>query len=618
MIPSSDYNGAMLLRAWHWFLQPIHPGECDEAQAREIRFFRIIGLVLALTYPAWYFVNQATVLDFKEPLWPRLAIGGLGFFGAWLTRLSPLFERHSRPLFYAIALLIGAHMVFLAHDNGYQLSYTTDALSTCMLVEFCMPSLLGAIVFPLFIMAAAGMLGLATGQGEAWFFFVLMSQTMAVAFVIVASRLRNLSEITRATRAFKQAKLAAESANEAKSRFLAVMSHEIRSPMSNIVGLVELMEQEKMSESQKANLADIHTSAEMLLGLVRDLLDLSRIEAGRVELERLPFSLHDLMRKSLTLVTSQATSKGLHLRYVTRGLPDPLWVTGDPLRLQQVIYNLLTNALKFTEQGWITVVAEGQATDRKQTRVRLSVRDTGMGIPAGKLSSIFDSFVQAEESTARRFGGSGLGLAIARELVSLMGGRLEVMSREGNGSEFFFEITLPRSEAKANALTTPAGAGAKSTGDGSGSNAGFEPGEGLRVLVVDDNAVNLKVAAAMLHRLGCQVVTARDGEEGVRIWFEQKPFDLIFMDCQMPNLDGYLATGRIRGLEASTPGGGRVPIIAITANAMQGEKERCLEAGMDDYLSKPVQIARMRAVLQQWSPSSKNPAEARSGEGALA
>jgi two-component system, sensor histidine kinase len=608
----------MLLRAWHWFLRPIDPDRCDDAQTREIRFFRIIGLVLALTYPAWYFVNRASVAAFDEPLWPRVAIGCLGFFGAWLTRLVPVFERQSRPMFYAIALMIGAHMVYLAQDNAYQLSYTTDAISTCMLVEFCMPSLFGAIAFPLFIMASTGLLAMATGQSEAWFFFVLMSQTMVVAFIIVASRLRNLSEINQATRAFKQAKLAAESANEAKSRFLAVMSHEIRTPMNSILGLVELMEQEQLPENQKANLADIHASADLLLGLVRDLLDLSRIESGRVDLERIPFSLHDLMRKSLTLVSSQAESKSLHLRYVTRGLPDPLWVSGDPLRLQQVVYNLLTNALKFTDQGWITIVAEGVTTDRQQTRLRIGVRDTGMGIPADKLATIFESFVQADTSTSRSFGGSGLGLAIARELVSLMGGRLEVMSREGSGSEFYFEITLPRSEAKAVGAGQDGGDLFDTSSGAVLAPAGDEPGLGLKVLLIDDNAVNLKVATAMLQRLGCRVVAARDGEEGVKAWFDQKPFDLVFMDCQMPGLDGYQATARIRSLESPSQGRGRVPIIALTANAMQGERERCQEAGMDDYLSKPVQIARMRAVLQQWAPRTKSADESRSGEGAAA
>jgi two-component system, sensor histidine kinase len=610
----------MIRRLWKAYLRPVDPHAVDEAQTREIRFFRIIAVVLALTYPSWYFVNQASVESFNEPFLPRLLIGLLGLVGAISTRLFSVVEKQIRAIFYAISLLIGAHMLYLVEANQFNLSYTTDAISTFMLVEFCMPTLAGGILFPAFIVLTSGGIAYLTDSKDAWFFFTLISETMVVAFVIVAARLKNLAEINRTTKAFKQAKIVAEAANEAKSRFLAVMSHEIRTPMNSILGLVELMEQEDMPESQKANLADIHTSADLLLGLVRDLLDLSRIESGRVELERIPFSLHERMRMCLSLVAPQATTKGLHLRYVTRGLPDPLWVIGDPLRLQQSIYNLLTNALKFTEQGWITLVVESVTSDKNHVSLRVGVRDTGIGIPADKLSTIFESFVQADSSTSRRFGGSGLGLAIAYELVGLMGGKLEVMSREGSGSEFFFEIALPRTEAQVlkpgregeSVFLSGDGPTAERTGDGD------EPGKGMKILVADDNPVNLKVATAMLQRLGCRVVAVHDGEEAVTTWVDGQTFDLIFMDCLMPVLDGYAATRRIRDLEKARGEGQPIPIIALTANAMQGEREKCHEAGMDDYVSKPVQLARLRSILRQWNNKRHSSKEAPPDTGAVA
>ncbi len=600
----------MLFKVWSRFLSPIQSEGLEDAAIREIRFLRIIGLILALTYPTWYWVNANTVTPFQEPFWPRLVIGSLGLLAAVATRFSKILEGQMRAIFYGIALLLGIHMLYLVNQNNYHLSYTTDALTTLMLVEFCMPAMAGAIGFPLLVIAMAAISALAAPQSQAWFFFGLLAETLVVAFVIVAARLKQLAEINRTSKAFKEAKLAAEAANEAKSRFLAVMSHEIRTPMNSILGLVELMNQDALPEEQKSHLRDIHAGAELLLGLVNDLLDLSRIESGRVDLEKIPFSLHDWMRKTLSLVNAQAEIKGIHLRYVTRGLPDPLWVLGDPLRTQQTIYNLLSNALKFTEQGWVTLVVESVDVGKQQVKLRIAVRDTGIGIPAEKLKAIFESFVQADSSTARRFGGSGLGLAIARELIGLMGGRIEVASREGSGSEFFFEITLPRTEPSKQAdRLLGSDVFASATDEGNSSEGNDEPGQGLRVFVVDDNPVNLKVAKAMLSRLGCKVATAKDGSEALALLQNPTDFDLVFMDCQMPHMDGYTTTQQIRKQEIALKSA-RLPIIALTANAMQGERLRCEDAGMDDYLSKPVQLAQLRSVLRRWGhrpPSGELP-----------
>jgi|GEM_PF-2490546 len=584
-------------KAWALFWAPIDGDKVDDAQIREIRFLRLIGLVLAITYPTWFWVNQAAVADFHESFLLRAAIGLLGLLAAVLTRFSRILEKNIRAIFYAIAILIAAHMSFLVHDNGFHLSYTTDALTTCMLVEFCMPALFGAIGFPLFVIGVSAVAAYAAGDSQGWFFLSLMAETMGVAFFIVFIRLRNLREIDQANIAYKQAKAVAEAANEAKTRFLAVMSHEIRTPMNSVLGLTELMEQEGVADDQKASLRDIHASAEHLLRLVNDLLDLSRIESGNVELETLPYSLHENMRKTLALLSPQGMAKGIHLRYVTRNLPDPLWIVGDPFRLQQVLYNLIANALKFTEQGWVTLMVDGSMLSDQKARIRFAVRDTGIGIPADRLETIFNSFVQAESSTTRRYGGSGLGLAISRQLVELMGGELAVSSREGSGSEFYFEIAMPLAE-KPEMDSSQSGPIVVDVQKESLEAA--EPGKGQRVLIIDDNPVNLKVAKAMLQRLGCQIETADDGRLGVEAWQEKGPFDLIFMDCLMPNLDGYQATKIIRDQENALPGNVRVPIIALTANAMQGEKERCKSAGMDDYLSKPVQISQMRKTLNRW------------------
>jgi PAS domain S-box-containing protein len=397
---------------------------------------------------------------------------------------------------------------------------------------------------------------------------------------------RDISMSKAAEHELRIARDAADASSKAKSQFLATMSHEIRTPLNGIIGMTRLMLDEQLAPEVRRHADLIDRSAQSLLTLVNDILDVSKIEAGQMEIEQVPFDLHDLLEDLSSLYRLRATEKSLLFR--ARLDPQvPQYVLADPTRLRQVLVNLLGNALKFTSTGWIGL--DVRVTREEAAYVmQFTVADTGIGIPTEVVPQLFTRFMQADSSTSRQFGGSGLGLAIVRQLVDLMGGTVDVRSTPGKGSRFV--VTLPVLPAQA-----PAQASVWVDIE--------PPAQGLRILLAEDNTTNQVVAFGMLRKLGYDSVTiANDGAEALEMALDQ-PYDVILMDCQMPEMDGYEATRRLRAA------GCDAVIIAMTANAIKGDRERCIEAGMNDYVTKPVDLKLLRALLAKWLGQSSRLAE---------
>ncbi|MBW7860818.1 MAG: response regulator [Rhodocyclaceae bacterium] len=381
------------------------------------------------------------------------------------------------------------------------------------------------------------------------------------------------------------ARQAAEQASEAKSAFLANMSHEIRTPMNGVIGLAQLALEEDLSASARSHLEMILGSAEDLLVIINDILDFSKIEAGRLDFVEEPFDLRLSLDKALSPVRLGAERKGLDLSLkVNESVP--FRVSGDPARLKQVLLNLLSNAVKFTHEGSIGLEVTTLEHNADHARLQFVVSDTGIGIAPEKQARIFEAFTQADGSVNRAYGGTGLGLTISQRLVDLMGGQLRLQSVPGKGSRFIFDARFRVAVAE-----TP--------GPVSATDPEL-PSVALKILVAEDNAINRRLMAGLLEKLGHRFSFARDGQEAVDA-FQSEEFDVVLMDMQMPVVDGLKATRLIRALESTeqrTP----TPIVALTANAMQGDRERCLEAGMNAYLSKPVRTADLVATLACYLP----------------
>ena len=402
------------------------------------------------------------------------------------------------------------------------------------------------------------------------------------SFLGVASDITTIKSVQRE---LTLAKDAAEAASVTKSQFLANMSHEIRTPMNGILGMTELLLATPLTEKQRHMAHTVQQSSASLLTIINGILDYSKIEVGKLQLEHTDMDLSHLLDDAVKLLSEVARQKGISLS-VQIAPNIPIALRGDPTRLRQVLLNLIGNAIKFTTKGSITISADCLKRDAEQILLRMTARDTGIGIPPESQSRIFDAFAQADESTTRKFGGTGLGLAIVKQLVRLMGGTVDLESTPGLGSTFGFTVPLevrPDNEMSsviAQAQHHPATLHGK-------------------ILLAEDNVVNREIAVAMLELLGCAVDIAEDGQEALTAVAAQ-PYDLVLMDCQMPNLDGLKASRLIREQESQHSPRRRLPILALTANAMEGDREQCLAAGMDGYLTKPFTIDQLHHALTPW------------------
>jgi len=403
---------------------------------------------------------------------------------------------------------------------------------------------------------------------------------LAAALGDMARQLQRARLLEVEQQASREEAASARAASAAKSQFLATMSHELRTPLNAVIGLNELLLDTPLNDEQREYVTSVHGAGEALLGIINQVLDLSRVEAGRLALEAIPFDPVAVVGSVIDMHRATAATRNVALGFTVDG--EPTWLLGDPSRLRQVLLNLVGNALKFTAVGGVHVhcaFSEASA-DAPSVGLVLAVSDTGLGISEEAQARIFQPFAQADDSTTRLYGGTGLGLAIVRALVENMGGEVTVASEPGEGSTFSVSLTLPRSapevlEAVPLVDSLPAG------------------GEPWRILVAEDHPVNQLLIERMLTRMGCEVSLVGDGHDALEALAEGD-FDLVLMDCQMPRVDGYQATREVRQGAGRWPG---IPIVALTANAMKEDEQRCLDAGMDAYLTKPLRSKRLVRVL---------------------
>ncbi len=512
-------------------------------------------IILLLTTP------RDTEGQLKKPLWVHAVS-----LAAYSLLVLVVFFQNRYPMLFLVPLGLMA--------VAYTTSLATLAFCVLLTVTFALGSTLAGLG-PFDVLAGGVQVQRYTLQA---FLAIITATTLPIAALMAEHAKLKVSLIN--------SRLEAELANQAKSTFLATISHEIRTPLNGILGMAQIVAMDELSPSQKQRIAVIRGSGETLLTILNDVLDLSKIEAGKLTLEEIDFSVGELLTSTVGIYESLTRTKGIDLRLEISG--DEGHYRGDPTRLRQILSNLISNAIKFTAAGAVTVRAS-----LEDDRIMLAVSDTGIGIPAEKVATLFDKFTQVDASTTRKFGGTGLGLSICRELAELMNGTLTVQSVEGEGSTFTASLPLARVAASAEAEAADAGP------------TMLAPD--LRVLAAEDNPTNQLILKTLLQFAGVDVTTVNNGQEAVDAWAERE-WDVILMDVQMPVMDGVTAASIIRERERQQ-GRARTPIVALTANAMAHQTDEYLEKGMDDHVAKPIHAEDLLRAVFAASQKSAGRAE---------
>jgi PAS domain S-box-containing protein len=439
-------------------------------------------------------------------------------------------------------------------------------------------------------------------NGEAFPLYLAISEVKTGGYPVFTAIARDLTETRRRIAELAEARDQAMAADKAKSQFLAVMSHEIRTPMNGILGMLDLLRDGSLSQRQQEFLDTAEQSSNMLLSIINDILDLSKIEAGKLELQAIDFDLRTHVEEVTALVASDAVNKAIEIAsFVEPDVPEQ--VRGDPYRVRQILLNLMGNAVKFTQQGEVLAHVSAQSDDHGLL-IHVKIRDTGIGIDPQVATRLFQPFTQADTTTTRRFGGTGLGLVISKRLVNLMGGEIGVASKPNQGSTFWFTLRLAEAgrpiqqhdrDLRGVSMTQPTARSPTTRREGP------QPRFRAKLLVAEDNAVNQKVVLMMLRRYGIEAQVAANGKLAVEAVMREQDYDLLFMDVQMPVMGGNEATRRIRALEREMH---RIPlpIIAMTASASDKDRDACIKAGMDDFIAKPIQKRQLETALARWLP----------------
>ncbi|MFH0998217.1 MAG: CHASE2 domain-containing protein [Pseudomonadota bacterium] len=580
------------------------------------------GQLMVKFYKRWNAVATISAADLLNDRIPENQLNGrVVFVGMLASGLKDFVTTPMEPLFPGVAL--HANIV----DNILESSYHwrpgwMPGLELLLIA--------GSGLFATFMIARTGAsviliactaLSLAWWTGTFWTFFrlgiyvspllpsgLLFSQLAVLGLLklrqtqdwVVFFRL-SLARTLEKTRFLKAAKEHSDLASQLKSDFLARMSHEIRTPMNAILGMGELLSGTSLTDEQKDYLQTLQNSGELLLALINDILDLSKIEAGQLSLESVPLNIRELVASVVNILSHRAHQRGLEL--ICRIAPEvPFFLLGDPTRMRQILMNLIGNAIKFTSQGSITIAIAPLSGNQSMDRFQFEVQDTGIGIPVEKQKVIFENFVQAETSTNRQYGGTGLGLAISKRLVEGMGGEIRVVSTPGQGSLFVFTLPLPKVSETPQALHSQDPPRLHGFQTGIADAPALPP---IRILLADDVAVNRKIIEAYLKKSGVHIDIAENGQEAIEK-YRNGGTDLILMDMEMPVMDGFEATRRIRKLENDN-GVAPIPIVALTAHAFSEEKQRCMDAGCSHFFTKPIRKADLFKLLQDiFSPSGSS------------